>query len=245
MSPKISEFSMQTAFALCVLAVCLAAAPAECAAPHTLQKLMRLRGGAEAGKGDPRWIVQDREDGKNVGNWHWEERDMMMWTREQLKNLTAGVRGEMLFEGYTGHYEVTNITTIKGDCVIHLRKGKLWPLADLHIAMAIKGSCEKDGTTKPISGTITFPEVTLDDRDDLQVQASTAAGNEASDAFGRWLRKEGYKAAEEAVLKFLDELDAKAENSNKDVQLPQDAAEKIKQALAAAEKMAQVNKVCR
>ena len=143
------------------------------------------------------------------------------------------------FEGYTGHFEVTNVTSITGDCVIHLRKGRLWPLCDLNVAMTIKGSCEKDGQTSPITGTIVFPEVTMDDRDDLQVQASTSSRGQGSDVFGRWLRKDGYKAVEQAVHKFLDALDTKAGQDKP----PEDAAEKMKQALAAAEKMAQVNRV--
>ena len=193
---------------LCVVTV----APAGCAPPHaaTLQTLIRLRGGAEVGKGDRRWIVKDREDGKNVGAWHWEERDMMIWTREQLPQIAVGASAKMEFEGYAGHYEITNITTIKGDCVIHLRKGRLWPLCDLNIAMAVKGDCEKDGKISQVSGTITFPEVTMDDRDDLQREATTTGGGEASEVFGRWLRKEGYKAAEKTVQLFLDALSAKA-----------------------------------
>jgi len=214
------------------------------ATPHALQGLMRLRGGAELGKGDPRWIVQDREDGKNVGSWHWEERDMMIWTREQLPSLVLGARGEMAdFEGWSGHYEVTNVTAITGDCVIHLRKGRLWPLCDLNVALAIKGTCEKDGKSSPVTGSITFPEVTMDDRDELQVRATTTgAGGAASEAFGRWLRKEGYKAAEDAVQKYLDALNDKAgqENAKKP---PEEAAEKMREALIAAEKMAQINKV--
>ncbi len=43
--------------------------------------ILRLRGGAEVGKGDPRWIVKELEDGKNVGAWHWEERDMLPFAR--------------------------------------------------------------------------------------------------------------------------------------------------------------------
>ena len=55
--------------------------------------------------------MQDRQDGKNVGSWHWEERDMMMWAREQLPELALGARGEISdFEGFSGHFEVTNIT---------------------------------------------------------------------------------------------------------------------------------------
>jgi activator of HSP90 ATPase len=248
---------------LCVVTV----APAGCAPPHaaTLQTLIRLRGGAEVGKGDRRWIVKDREDGKNVGAWHWEERDMMIWTREQLPQIALGASAKMEFEGYTGHYEITNITTIKGDCVIHLRKGRLWPLCDLNIAMAVKGDCEKDGKISQVSGTITFPEVTMDDRDDLQREATTTGGGEASEVFGRWLRKEGYKAAEKTVQLFLDALSAKAgtqftcftstnvqilkhkalsaKDQPPEMQEMQKQEQKMKEALAAAEKMAKVNKV--
>ena len=103
-------FKPTSAFLL-VLALASTSRAAGGATPQTLQTLMRLRGGAEAGKGDPRWIVQDRQDGKNVGSWHWEERDMMMWAREQLPELALGARGEMSdFEGFSGHFEVTNIT---------------------------------------------------------------------------------------------------------------------------------------
>ncbi|MGB1597230.1 MAG: hypothetical protein ACPIOQ_31020, partial [Promethearchaeia archaeon] len=63
------------------------------------------------------------------------------------------------------------MTSITGDCVIHCRKGKLWPLCDLGLSVKFEGACGKDGADKKISGQITFPEVTMDDRDDLQVQA--------------------------------------------------------------------------
>ncbi|CAF4994828.1 unnamed protein product, partial [Rotaria magnacalcarata] len=30
---------------------------------------------AEWGKGDPRWIVEDRPDATNPNNWHWKEKN--------------------------------------------------------------------------------------------------------------------------------------------------------------------------
>ena len=27
---------------------------------------------AKWGEGDPRWIVEERDDGTNVNNWHWQ-----------------------------------------------------------------------------------------------------------------------------------------------------------------------------
>ena len=31
----------------------------------------------EVGRGDSRWIVQERDDGANVNGWHWQERNMI------------------------------------------------------------------------------------------------------------------------------------------------------------------------
>lgn len=28
-----------------------------------------------------RWIVKERDDGKNVNNWHWSERDLTGWAK--------------------------------------------------------------------------------------------------------------------------------------------------------------------
>lgn len=56
---------------------------------------LRLRGGAELGKGDKRWIVENRQDGKNVGSWHWEERDMLTWTKQRLVEELLGLTVEM------------------------------------------------------------------------------------------------------------------------------------------------------
>ena len=42
---------------------------------------------AKLGEGDARWIVKDREDGRNVGNWHWSETNCLPWTKENLSSL--------------------------------------------------------------------------------------------------------------------------------------------------------------
>merc|ERR1711907_764167 len=40
---------------------------------------------AEWGKGDGRWIVEDRADGANVNNWHWTEKDVTKIAEQRLK----------------------------------------------------------------------------------------------------------------------------------------------------------------
>ncbi|EKX34644.1 hypothetical protein GUITHDRAFT_90426 [Guillardia theta CCMP2712] len=201
---------------------------------------LRLRGGAEVGKGDPRWIVQDREDGRNCGSWHWEERDMMPWSRQQLAERVKGVRSEMSnFEGLSGYLEVVNVTSMTGDCVIHLRKGRLWPLCDIRLVLSLEGTCSKgSGSEIPLTAEVVFPEVTVDDRNELEIEARVLGTGEERAAAGRWLRKDGTREVVKAVQAFLDDLNAKASSSNSDS--PPRDTEKVKEA---AEKMAKVNKV--
>ena len=68
---------------------------------------------AKAGEGDPRWIVQDREDGRNCNSWHWEEKDCMRWSRERLRELIAGLEAKI--EPTVGWAKIHEVSNVKGD----------------------------------------------------------------------------------------------------------------------------------
>lgn len=40
---------------------------------------------------DPRWLVQERDDGANVGKWHWEEKNRLEWTRRTMGEKLTGL----------------------------------------------------------------------------------------------------------------------------------------------------------
>ncbi|XP_071323729.1 activator of 90 kDa heat shock protein ATPase homolog 1-like isoform X2 [Trachinotus anak] len=76
---------------------------------------------AKWGKGDPRWIVEERADATNVNNWHWTERDVSGWSSQCLRQLLPGVR----VEGPEGVCQLTDINKLDGEASINNRKGKL------------------------------------------------------------------------------------------------------------------------
>jgi len=43
------------------------------------------------GQGDPRWLVSQRDDGKNVNNWHWTEADWSDWIKKKLRSELEGI----------------------------------------------------------------------------------------------------------------------------------------------------------
>jgi activator of HSP90 ATPase len=81
---------------------------------------------AKLGEGDPRWVVRERADGTNVGNWHWSgERDLKPWAEARLRALLSGLAGE--------HVRVSAISAVDGDANIYNRKGQLKVVYDLKV----------------------------------------------------------------------------------------------------------------
>ena len=46
---------------------------------------------AKIDEADARWIVKERDDGRNVNNWHWSETSYTEWAREKLGARFEGV----------------------------------------------------------------------------------------------------------------------------------------------------------
>lgn len=118
---------------------------------------------AKWGEGDPRWIVEERDDAKNVNNWHWTERDASAWSTEKIKNLLLAVK----FEGPEGTCEISEAREIKGEASANNRKGKLIFFYDWDIKLNWRGKCV--GSETNVNGEIHVPnlseEHSLDDVD--------------------------------------------------------------------------------
>ena len=56
-----------------------------------LKVFISFSGMAKWGQGDPRWIVEERDDAKNVNNWHWSEKNATQWSKDRIKKLLTGL----------------------------------------------------------------------------------------------------------------------------------------------------------
>ncbi|XP_053445517.1 activator of 90 kDa heat shock protein ATPase homolog 2-like isoform X1 [Nycticebus coucang] len=65
---------------------------------------------AKWGQGDPRWIVEEREYGTNVNNWHWTERDATTWSKGKLQELLVGIA----VENEAGCCEISELKQVEG-----------------------------------------------------------------------------------------------------------------------------------
>jgi hypothetical protein len=93
---------------------------------------------AEWGKGDPRWIVEERPDGMkkkiisiqkiifsflatNPNNWHWKEKNATQWSKDKLNELLVGLKVEN--EQFV--CEVKELKKCEGEASANNRKAKL------------------------------------------------------------------------------------------------------------------------
>lgn len=76
---------------------------------------------ARLGEGDPRWLVENRNDGKNVNNWHWSEKNLYNWANERL---VAALNEQVIFQNEDLKIVVTKLDPLKGTVVLNTRKGK-------------------------------------------------------------------------------------------------------------------------
>jgi len=80
---------------------------------------------------DPRWVVQSREDGKNVGGWHWEEKNVLAWSKQQLEELLTAIPAAA-----AGGPRISALKSCVGEASITTRKGgKRLAIWDLNVIL--------------------------------------------------------------------------------------------------------------
>ena len=100
---------------------------------------------AKWGEGDPRWIVEERADAKNVNNWHWIEKNAKQWSIDKIKSLFTGFtidtgKCKTYRRTYSVDFiEIEKVTKCDGDAYANNRKGKVIIIYDLEIEFDWKG----------------------------------------------------------------------------------------------------------
>ncbi|XP_041123250.1 activator of 90 kDa heat shock protein ATPase homolog 1-like [Polyodon spathula] len=154
---------------------------------------------AKWGKGDPRWIVEERADATNVNNWHWTERDATNWSSEKLKELLLGVR----VENEDGSCEVTEVSQVEGEASINNRKGKLIFFYEWNLKMTWTGTAKSGIKYK---GTVEISNLSDEnDMDDLDIAVSLGKDEPETDLTAL-MKKEGAKKIRETMGMYMDAL---------------------------------------
>lgn len=131
---------------------------------------------AKVGEGDPRWLVQDRNDGKNVGNWHWSEKSLFPWAKTELEGTFADC---LIFENDQHKVWFAGVDSFKGDMYVNNRKGKILFIWDVNLYLKWKGIIKGTGEEPPVySGKVECTDITVTD-DDFNTRFTIDDGDSA------------------------------------------------------------------
>jgi len=159
---------------------------------------------AKVGEGDPRWIVDERQDGRNVNSWHWEEKDITGWSKEHFKKLFTEVT---FLKEPPLTLQINKVDKIDGDVVINVRKGKLLYVYDLEVSLKWKGEISDGGKSVTVAGTAEFSFNTEDNDDfELSVKSDGNANDAAEELCRSAVRSNGLAFLRERVLQFVKDL---------------------------------------
>jgi len=121
---------------------------------------------AKVGEGDPRWIVENRQDGHNVNNWHWSEKDCLPWSKNAF-NILLG--NQVIFEDEQCTIKTSNVSSVEGECVVNNRKGKSIFLYELKVKVnweATFKSEEEDAVGTKVTGEFVVPYIADENNDE-------------------------------------------------------------------------------
>ncbi|XP_069028767.1 activator of 90 kDa heat shock protein ATPase homolog 1a [Embiotoca jacksoni] len=154
---------------------------------------------AEWGKGDPRWIVEERSDATNVNNWHWTERDVSSWSSERLRLLLLAVR----VEGPEGVCQLTDVSKLDGEASINNRKGKLYFFYEWQLRANWLGTSCKDVKYR---GTVDVANLSDEnDEDDLDISVSLCKDQPETPLLNL-MRRTGVKEVRRVLGQYVHQL---------------------------------------
>lgn len=157
---------------------------------------------AKWGEGDPRWVVEEREDGTNVNNWHWSEKNATEWSRSRLTELLLNLAFE---EEGVGSARISEITGITGEATANNRKSKLIFFYELVIKAKWKGETA-DGTA--VLGTLTIPNLSEENSmDEIDVEVDlTSDRTPGRDKVKQMVRSKSKPVIQDQLAKWLSAM---------------------------------------
>ncbi|VDO04948.1 unnamed protein product [Rodentolepis nana] len=158
---------------------------------------------AKWGEGDPRWIVEERADAKNVNNWHWTEKNAGPWSKEKIKALFTG----FTLDSNKYFVEITEVSKCEGDAVANNRKGKLITFYEWDVELQWKGRKKETNNASETKGTITCVNLSEENTaDELEFEVTCSSNNSEGNEIKEHIRKDGVNFLRKQFAIYINEL---------------------------------------
>ncbi|KAL3896313.1 MAG: hypothetical protein SGCHY_004152, partial [Lobulomycetales sp.] len=149
---------------------------------------------------------------KNVGNWHWVDKNCLPWTKTYFTERLTGLCYESADKS---RVEVSKVCEVAGQVDLNQRKGKLITIYDFELELEWKGSSAASGESA--TGRIKIPEFMHDSElSDIVFDVSMNQETRAKEPIKATLRQHLLPLIREAFSSFANDL---MEENRGDVQI--------------------------
>jgi len=158
---------------------------------------------AKVGEGEPRWVVQNREDGKNVNNWHWAETDCLSWAKKHLTDLLSDI--SVVEDTGVEFCRTKQVHTVSGECTANIRKGKTIFFYEMEVKVPWEGKLKQSDTVS--KGQITIPYISEEHEDDkMEVKILCDVEGNESKRLVDLMHVKGIHVIQTQIATFLRDL---------------------------------------
>jgi len=173
---------------------------------------------AKIEEADDRWIVRERDDGRNCNNWHWTTKDISA----NVKRALADELQDCVFSPPLSHCRIKSAEVI-GDASINNRKGRTFLIYELECKLKWDGELY-DGDGKVLEsckGSMKLPDVSPTFLDDLDVDFS-CKNNDSP--LAKAMRKQGVETVKKLVHDKLTAIQEDVRRSQAEAAVSKPAA---------------------
>ncbi|RMZ93971.1 activator of 90 kDa heat shock ATPase -like protein, partial [Brachionus plicatilis] len=154
---------------------------------------------AKWGKGDPRWIVEERADATNVNNWHWTEKNATPWSRDKIKELLSGLK----IENEEFSCKIKEISKIEGEATANNRKAKLIFFYEWVINGDWEGTLKNSENKTVYKGKFDIPNLSEEhDAKDVDVNITMTNDNKQP-KLKEFMYRQGTEKIREQLAKYI------------------------------------------
>lgn len=156
---------------------------------------------AEWGKGDPRWIVEERPDATNPNNWHWKEKNATQWSKDKLNELLVGLQ----VENDDLVCEIKELKKCEGEASANNRKAKLVFLYEWHIEGKWEGSVRTGDNRTKYEGSFEIPNLS-DENEIHEVTMTFSTEKTKAEKLKELMRSKGEPLIREKLGEYVRRL---------------------------------------
>ena len=142
-----------------------------------------------------------------MNGWHWSEKNLTPWSKEQLTERLVGIVG-MDERSSNGWCKITALDKMHGEVTVQSRKQKKFPLYELELTLIWEGQLfDAEGkVTTEAKGKIKIPDLSEETYDDLEMTVACDDETDAMRPLKEAMRKVGCKRVREACMEWVKTL---------------------------------------